>query len=143
MSAQNEVFDKLKQEKKTASDIENKIQRECLTSNEFLDSIFFKNCSPHSKTLIKDLFDKLELMNIEFYVDKRKKNDFILVAASRINAKINKNILTVWTHQSSIDIRIMPNPIEHYYREEDLGTEFMEKAKSKYLEISGLYPIRL
>lgn len=102
---------------------------------EFLSSSYIKGCSDHCQGLISNLFNNLANSNIDFYVEKRKRNDFILVAASRIHAKINKNILTVWTYDKSVDICIMPDPQDHFYTKEDLGEEFLKKVELKYLEI--------
>jgi hypothetical protein len=106
------------------------------TLKEYTQTNIFGIYSLHCKRLIKTLFDKIELMKIECLVVKRKGNDFVLVASSRINAKTNKNILTVWVYNSNIDIRIMPEPQEHYYEVEELDKCLMDKIQAKYNELN-------
>jgi len=49
--------------------------------------------------------------------------------------KLIRISLTVWTYDKSVDIRIMPDPQDHFYTKKDLGEELLKKVELKYLEI--------
>ncbi len=115
--------------------IVNNNSKELFGPEEFLKSHYYSGYSSKCKELIQDLFQKVLQTNIKFFVDKRKNNDFVLVAATRINAKTKKNILTVWTYNTSIDIRIMPEAVQHYREVTDFNNIFLNKIRTKYLEI--------
>lgn len=106
-----------------------------LAPDEFIETDLYNNYGSKCKIFINHLFNKMIDSKIDFYVEKRKNNDIILVASSRLNKKSNKNILTIWIHSNSIDIRIMPDPTEHFYRLEDFDEAFMRRVHKKYTEI--------
>lgn len=104
------------------------------TPDEYINSNYFKRYSAQCQNLIKHLFNKLIEKNADFYIKKRKNNDFILVPSTRIHAKTNKNIATVWTYASNIRIRVMPDEPKGYYTTSQID-EVIDTIYRKYTEI--------
>ena len=65
-------------------------------------------------------------------------NDFIIVATSRLSATKNKNILTVWTYENNIEIRIMPDEPKTFSKLTDYDDIFTDRLKKIYLNISNI-----